>query len=253
MLKTLQSAAVSIKNQQLQMASTANNIANVNTVGYKTDRPADFTETLRQALHQDGITTDPTSTVPPHKGIGSRVIMLSNKDHSQGPLQETGRELDLAIEGEGFFALTDPNNPGRTLYSRAGVFHLDSRGNLHNPAGYHLAQLTLPANTKEIKITEQGQILADNQSVGQLTLTCFENPDALEPVGLNLLAANQHAVEKNANLQPGAIRQGYLELSNVDMADEVTKLITSQRAHSFSARALTTADEMWGIANSLRK
>lgn len=256
MLKTVQSAAAAIRNQQLQVASVANNIANVNTVGYKTDRPADFTEAMRQALGHDGITTNPNSPMPPEMGVGTRIVMLTNKDYTQGPLQQTGRELDLAIDGEGFFKLTDPNNPGRALYSRAGVFQLDDQGNLLNAAGYHLAQLELPEHTKELKITEDGRIFADtqpDQPVGQLTITCFENPGTLKPVGLNMLAADQHTIEKTDNAEPGAILQGYLEQSNVNLVDEMTRLITAQKAHSLEARALTTADEMWGISNSLRK
>lgn len=256
MLKTVQSAAAAIRNQQLQVASAANNIANVNTVGYKTDRPADFSEAMRQAVAHHGITTDPGSDMPPQVGVGTRIIMLTNKDYTQGPLQQTGGELDLAIDGEGFFKLTNPNNPERVLYSRAGVFQLDDQGNLLNPAGYHLAQLKLPEHTKELKITEDGRIFADtqpDQPVGQLTITCFENPGSLKPVGLNMLEADLHTIEKTENVQPGTILQGYLEQSNVNLVDEMTRLITAQRAHSLEARALTTADEMWGISNSMRK
>lgn len=256
MLKTIQNAASAIKNQQLQVASTANNIANINTTGYKADRPADFSEAMRQAVAHIGITTSPAADTPPRVGVATRIIMLSNKDYSQGPLQQTGRELDLAIDGEGFFKLTDPNNPQRVLYSRAGAFQMDAEGNLFNQAGYHLAQLDLPEHTKELRITEDGKIFADtqpDQPIGQLTITCFENPGSLKPVGLNMLAASEDTVEKTENASPGKVMQGYLEQSNVHLVDEMAKLITAQRAHSLEARALATADEMWGISNSLRK
>ncbi|MEG6617309.1 flagellar hook-basal body protein [Peptococcaceae bacterium 1198_IL3148] len=258
MLKTVQSGAAALKIQELQMATVGNNVANINTVGYKADKPmTDFSEAVRQALSDSGTTTKADAKITPAVGSGMRVIMMTKKDFGQGTLQETGRSLDLAIDGHGFFVLADPYD-GSTVYSRAGDFEVDKDGKLVNPAGFSMPDITVPPGTQELKIERDGRVIAvpyqgEKQEIGQIKLQYFENPSYLTPLGKNVYAANENVtVLKNPEV-PGIIRQGFLEQSNVDFVDEMARMITAQKAHSFGSRSITTADEMWEMSNNLTK
>jgi flagellar basal-body rod protein FlgG len=258
MLKTVQSGAAALRIQELQMATVGNNVANINTIGYKADKPmADFSEAVRQALSVGGTATKEDAKITPTMGDGMRVIMMTKKDFSQGSLRETGNPLDLAIDGDGFFGLVHPDE-GKIVYSRAGVFGVNNDGKLVTPAGYYLPNVTVPNNTKELKIENDGTITAvpyegEEQKIGQIELHYFENPSYLVALGKNVFESNENVAMVANPKVPGIIRQGYLEQSNVDFVDEVARMITAQKAHSFGSRAITTADEMWEMSNNLRK
>lgn len=258
MLKTVQASRASLMVQQLQMATVGNNVANVNTAGYKADKPqTDFTDAVRQAMSANGTTVQSETDIVPTVGTGMRVIMQNKKDFSQGHIKETGRELDVAIDGRGFFEVTDGEN---TRYTRSGVFKLSSEGDLVTPAGYQLKGVKIPSETKEIIIEKDGSVTAvsyeeEKENAGNITLQYFENPSNLKPVGKNMFSAGIE-MEKTENIpeeDKGVLLQSHLEMSNVDLTDEFARMIVSQKSHSFQSKAITTADEMWGIANQLRR
>ncbi|WP_031518122.1 flagellar basal-body rod protein FlgG [Desulfofalx alkaliphila] len=252
MLKTIQSARSGLYAQQLQMDALGNNIANINTTGYKKEK-VEFAELVRQRLGHRGTPVLADTEKVPEVGGGVRPTQVA-KVFSQGELQPTGRPLDLAISGDGFFRLV---KDGETLYTRAGQFSLTADGRIINPAGYQLPQLTVPQGTQEINIGDDGSVTATDEegkttSLGTITLYRFENTGGLIPRGENMYQAGE-AAGAIYNDNTGEIKQGYLERSNVDIVEEMVKMIEAQRAYSLNSRSIRTADEMWGIANNIRK
>ncbi|MDA8441510.1 MAG: flagellar basal-body rod protein FlgG [Peptococcaceae bacterium] len=251
MIDALNTGASAVLAQQTGLDAIANDVANVNTSGYKATR-TNFADLLYSPTRDDV-----PANQAPLNGTGAKVAGIQTI-FNQGSLVQTGQSTDLAIAGDGFFAVTLPD--GTQAYTRNGSFAPDANGTLVNSDGYMLnPPLKVPAGAA-VKITSDGKVstLQNGKSIvlGQLTLATFANPDGLNKLGDNLyqVSANSGAAITGTpgNGNNGTIRSGYLESSNVDLANAMTSLIEAQRAYQANARVITNADQMMSIANNLR-
>jgi flagellar basal-body rod protein FlgG len=257
LLRALENGASGLNAQQLKVDILANNLANINSTGFKKSRP-DFAELVSQEVINSGI---PVAVDRNGDSLGSGVRIADvARNYEQGDLVETGIPLDLAIQGEGFFKVLLPG--GEERYTRDGSFTLDPEGNITTSAGYKLDGIQLTPGSSNINIALDGTVKVTDYDqvvsvVGQIRLYRFTNMPGLEAAGENLFAFSGTADEVFAGIPGtggfGAVRQGYLEKSNVEPVVEMTSLIEAQRAYGFSIRIVRTADEMWSMANSLRK
>lgn len=261
-MRSLNIAATGMLAQQLNVEVISNNIANMNTTGFKRMR-AEFQDLLYQNQRRVGSTSSDTGTVVPsgvQVGLGVKtasVYMITE----QGNLISTENTLDLAINGQGFFSVQLPS--GETAYSRAGSFQLSATGEIVSADGYTVSPgVTIPANATDITINPSGEVLVkiDGQvnqtNVGQLQLAVFPNPAGLEAKGDNLFletASSGTATTGNPGAAGfGALTQGFLETSNVNTVAEITNLITAQRAYEMNSKVIQTSDEMLNSVNRLR-
>lgn len=256
MLRAISGAASAMNALQTKTDTIANNLANVNTTGYKKSR-ADFSELVGQELAGSGIPVDSGNQDQgkPMVGGGVAVSGIAN-NLKPGVLLETQRPLDLAVFGEGFFKVVLPG--GEERYTRDGTFSLDAGGNITTPSGYILDGIQIPPGSLDLNISADGKISVndggDITEAGQIKIYKFSSASALRAEGENLFSAVGEVVEGVPGSDGfGTIRQGCLEASNVDLTEEMASLIEAQRAYSFSARIMSTADEMFGLANNLRK
>lgn len=262
MIRGLYTAASGMNTQQYQIDVTSNNIANVNTVGFKKDR-AEFQDLMYESLNFGAGSTSEATSNPTgiDVGLGVRVSGIQ-KMFLQGNLKQTGNDLDLAIEGKGFFRITLPS--GDTAYTRNGSFKLDEEGVMVNSNGYRLdPEITIPQNLTNISIGKDGTVSALNPTtgatttLGQITISDFINPAGLTPKGESLWLASETsgaAIEGNpGNEAFGSIKQGMLESSNVALVNEMVDLITAQRAYESSSKAISATDEMLDIVNRLKR
>jgi len=253
-------AATGLLHQQRRVDTIANNVANANTVGYKNSR-LDF----KDALYTTGITPGPPRTPAPEgnqqKGHGVMITAIT-RDFNPGNLDRTNNPLDFSIENEGFFSFEDPN--GGILYGRNGAFTLSVEANgtfLVNGQGQYVLdvneqRIAIPFGITQIASGTDGTLyfMNDEVEVGRATLGIytFRNLHGLAAAGntnfLQTEASGERRPAENA-----VLRQGVLEGSNMDLAEEMTRLIRTQRAFQLASRALTTADEMEGIANNMRR
>ncbi|MGL2882215.1 flagellar basal-body rod protein FlgG [Helicobacter pylori] len=262
MLRSLYSATSGMLAQQTHIDTTSNNIANVNTTGFKKSR-ADFNDLFYQAMQYAGTNTSNTTLSPDgmEVGLGVRPSAIT-KMFSQGSPKETENNLDIAITGKGFFQVQLPD--GTTAYTRSGNFKLDEQGNLVTSEGYLLIpQITLPEDTTQVNIGVDGTVSVTqglqttSNVIGQVTLANFVNPAGLHSMGDNLFSitnASGDAIVGNPDSQGlGKLRQGFLELSNVRLVEEMTDLITAQRAYEANSKSIQTADAMLQTVNSLKR
>ncbi|GAA8730797.1 flagellar basal-body rod protein FlgG [Helicobacter pylori] len=262
MLRSLYSATSGMLAQQTHIDTTSNNIANVNTTGFKKSR-ADFNDLFYQAMQYAGTNTSNTTLSPDgmEVGLGVRPSAIT-KMFSQGSPKETENNLDVAITGKGFFQIQLPD--GTTAYTRSGNFKLDEQGNLVTSEGYLLIpQITLPEDTTQVNIGVDGTVSVTqglqttSNVIGQITLANFVNPAGLHSMGDNLFSitnASGEAIVGNPDSQGlGKLRQGFLELSNVRLVEEMTDLITAQRAYEANSKSIQTADAMLQTVNSLKR
>lgn len=262
MMRALWSAASGMIAQQLNVDTIANNLANVNTTGFKGER-VDFQDLMYQTLRTAGTPVAQGVQLPTgiQVGLGVRAA-ATTKIFTQGTFQQTGNALDMVIEGDGFFQVMTPS--GEINYTRAGAFKLDSSGNIVTTDGYQIEPaVTIPANTSTISIGNDGTVsvtLAGQtqpQTIGQITIARFANPAGLRNVGHNLMAitAGSGAADVGTPGQDGrgAIAQGVLELSNVQVVEEMVNMITAQRAYEANSQAIKVADEMLQTANNTRR
>ncbi|GAA7613552.1 flagellar basal-body rod protein FlgG [Helicobacter pylori] len=262
MLRSLYSATSGMLAQQTHIDTTSNNIANVNTTGFKKSR-ADFNDLFYQAMQYAGTNTSNTTLSPDgmEVGLGVRPSAIT-KMFSQGSPKETENNLDVAITGKGFFQVQLPG--GTTAYTRSGNFKLDEQGNLVTSEGYLLIpQITLPEDTTQVNIGVDGTVSVTqglqttSNVIGQITLANFVNPAGLHSMGDNLFSitnASGEAIVGNPDSQGlGKLRQGFLELSNVRLVEEMTDLITAQRAYEANSKSIQTADAMLQTVNSLKR
>lgn len=262
MIRGLYTAASGMHAQQHQIDVTSNNIANVNTIGFKKDR-AEFQDLMYETLNYTAGATSATTKNPTgiHVGLGVAISGVQ-KVFMQGDVKATGNTLDLAIEGRGFFQITLPN--GETAYTRNGAFKLDNEGAIVNAKGYRLQpEITIPENVLDLSFSNDGLVTAKDPAtgatieLGQLTLVDFINPGGLRPSGdSNFLATDVSGdpIEANPGTdQFGTIRQGMVESSNVALVNEMVDLITSQRAYEANSKAITTTDDMLDIINRLKR
>ena len=261
MVRSLFTAATGMIAQQTQVDVTSHNIANVNTMGYKKNR-AEFADLMYQVMSYAGTPTSTTTTHPTgiEVGLGVRPQAIT-KIHSQGYFKETGNNLDMVIAGNGFFQVQMPD--GTTAYTRNGAWKLDSDGNIVNDDGLQLVpNITIPADATQIAIGIDGTVSVlqpgaqEMQQVGQIEIVNFINPAGLHSSGDNLF------LETGASGAPiigiagqdglGQIKQGFVEMSNVQLVEEMTELITGQRAYEANSKAITTSDAMLQTTNELK-
>jgi flagellar basal-body rod protein FlgG len=261
MIKGLYNAASGMYAQQHQIDVTSNNIANVNTAGFKKDR-AEFQDLMYQRLNYTGGSTSATTRNPTGIDVGSGVrISGIQKSFEEGDLQTTGNTFDVAIEGKGFFEVTTPD--GETAYTRNGSFKVNQDGSIVNGNGYLLnPEIVVPDNLVSITIAKDGLITGtdpstgESQEIGQITIADFINPAGLIPLGESLFKASTASgtpIEGNpTENQLGGLRQGMIEQSNVKLVSEMVDLITAQRAYEANSKAIQTADKLLTIANQLK-
>lgn len=258
-MKALAIAATGMSAQQTNLEVIAHNVANINTTGFKRSR-AEFADLLYQVDRQQGVPNRAGELPVPEGariGLGVRTVAVRNH-HEQGPLKHTGNEIDLAINGKGWFAIVGPD--GETLYTRSGAFNLGPNGELITLDGYEVEPgLALPDETVKVAITQNGEVYAevagqiDPQLVGQLSLTMFPNEAGLEALGDNLFRVTPASGDANEAFPGengrGALLQGYLEDSNVEPVKEITELIAAQRAYEMNSKVISTADDMAGVVS----
>jgi flagellar basal-body rod protein FlgG len=249
----LWAAKTGLDAQQTRMTVTSNNLANVNTTGYKKSR-AVFEDLLYQNVRQVGASTSQDTQAPTGLSLGTGVrVVATEKTYTQGNLTQTGNSLDVAVSGRGFFQILLPDS---TMgYTRSGDFQINAQGELVTSSGYAVQPgITLPDGTQSISIGKDGTITAQlpGQSspsqVGQLQLVDFINPAGLQPRGENML------VESAASGPPqtgtpglnglGMVEQGSLESSNVNVVEELVNMIETQRAYEMNSKAIATTDQM---------
>jgi len=261
MFRSLATAASGMEAQQQKLDVTANNIANVSTNGFKKGR-AEFADLIYQQTRGAGTSTGQGTSAPAATEIGLGVRLTSTaREHAQGELHNTGNQLDVAIEGHGFLPVTMPN--GTTQYTRDGALQMTAEGKLVTSEGYAVGgDITIPTDAQTVTISSTGQVTAtiasDSQPVelGQIQLATFANPGGLEGQGGNLFretSASGSAVLGNPGEGgAGSLRQGMLEVSNVNVVEEMVDLISGQRAYEVNSRVIKAADEMLGETAQLR-
>ncbi len=262
MIRALWTAASGMQSQQLNIDVIANNLANVNTTGFKKSRP-DFQDLMYQNMKTVGAPSTNSTQIPTgiQIGLGSKAAAVS-KVFSAGNITQTGNELDLAIEGDGFFQikLTD----GTTAYSRDGALKKDSQGRLVNSDGYPLTpEIVIPNNASKVTIGNDGtvSVLQAGQStpttVGTIQLATFSNPAGLSSMGHNLYQPSESSGTANTGTAGqngiGTVSQGFLEMSNVSVMEEMVNMILSQRAYETNSKAVQAADEMLQQTNNIKR
>lgn len=262
MLRSLFIAGTGMEAQKLNIDVIANNLANVNTVGFKKSR-ADFQELFYQDLKTPGATSAEGAQIPSgiQVGLGVRPVAVQ-KLFLQGDFANTGNSLDLVIEGDGFFQIMMPD--GTIGYTRSGAFKIDSEGRIVTSDGYPMEPgITIPADTSNITVGSDGKMTAlqpgssTPTDIGQIELARFINPGGLKAMGRNLFiptaASGEAATGTPGSESFGTIAQGFVELSNVNVVEEMVNMIVSQRAYEINSKAIQTSDEMLQIANNLRR
>ncbi|MCP5415720.1 MAG: flagellar basal-body rod protein FlgG [Chromatiaceae bacterium] len=239
--------------QQTRMSVISNNLANVNTTGFKRDR-ASFEDLIYQNVRQVGASSSQDTELPSGLNLGTGVrTVATQKLHTQGNLMHTGNSLDLAVEGRGFFQILTPD--GTIQYTRDGSFSMNQNGQIVSPNGYALEPaITVPTNTLSLTVGSDGTVSAlvagsdVPTQIGAIELADFINPMGLEAMGGNLFRETQAsgAPTTTAPGQDGAgsLLQGSLESSNVNVVEELVNMIETQRAYEMNSKAISTTDEM---------
>ena len=253
MMRSLSIAKTGLEAQQTQLDAITHNLANTATNGYKRSR-AVFEDLLYQNIRQAGGPTSQETTMPTglQLGTGTRAVATA-RDFSQGSLSQSGNPLDLAINGQGFFQVQMAD--GTTAYTRDGAFQVDANGQLVTASGYPVnPAITIPANAQTITIGKDGTVSATvpgstaPQALGQLQLANFMNPAGLDPRGGNLFAETAASgtpqTGNPATNGLGAINQGAVESSNVNVVEELVAMIQAQRAYEINSKAIQTSDQM---------
>ena len=261
-MRALRTAATGMAAQQLNVEVISNNIANMNTVGFKRQR-AEFQDLLYQNVERMGAQSSTQGTVVPTGiQIGAGVKAGSvYRITEQGSPTRTGNPYDIAIDGKGYFQITMPS--GEIAYTRAGNFAVNGEGQLVTEDGYAVEPaITIPQDAIDVSISKSGQVQVTTQGqtepqvVGQLELATFFNEAGLEAIGDNLLleTAASGAATIGAPNEPGYghLIQGYTEASNVDAVSEITALIVAQRAYEMNSKVITTADEMLSVSAQVK-
>jgi flagellar basal-body rod protein FlgG len=253
MINSLWISKTGMEAQQMQLDVISNNLANVSTNGFKKAH-AVFEDLMYQNLRQVGSNATEQSTLPTglQVGLGVRTVATS-RSFSQGNLQQSNNNLDVAIQGNGFFQVTMPD--GTTGYTRDGAFQLDSQGRLVNSSGLVVqGGITVPANATNISVADNGTVTATipgttaPQSIGTITTASFINPAGLEPKGQNIYAETAASGQPNAGVPGvnglGTLMQGFVETSNVNVVQELVTMIQTQRAYEMNSKAIQTSDQM---------
>jgi len=263
-MRSLWTAASGMTGQQFNIDTISNNLANVNTTGFKKNRP-DFEDLLYQTMRLAGTPATEVTVVPTGIQVGHGVKpAATQKIFTQGALQSTGNESDLALEGEGFFRVLLYD--GTYGYTRDGSFKIDSNGQMVNSNGYRLMpEVILPEGfvRESLTISQDGRISVkvagsdDILDVGQLEIYRFINPAGLQAIGENLLKVSNASGDPIAG-RPGfdgmgKVIQKFLEMSNVSVVQEMVNMIVAQRAYELNSKAIQTTDNMLSTATSLKR
>lgn len=262
MIRSLWTAATGMEAQQLNMDVIANNLANVNTTGFKKSR-VDFQDLLYQTMRAAGAAETEGTMIPTgiQVGLGVRPGAVQ-KVHTQGDMQATGNQLDVVIEGDGFFQVMLP--AGGYAYTRDGSFKADGNGRLVTSDGYTVwPEINIPKAVKTISIGAQGAVIGkedgttETTSLGALKIVKFQNPAGLTNIGRNLMVQSEASGEPTEDVPGqnglGTLSQGFLEMSNVKVVEEMVNMIVAQRAYEVNSKSIQTADDMLSIANQLRR
>lgn len=262
MMRALYTSATGMMAQQLNMDVISNNLANVNTVGFKRSR-ADFQDLLYQEIRPAGTTVAEGAQSPTGLEVGLGVKPGATETmFDQGTFQNTGNKLDVAIEGEGFFKVLLPD--GTSGYSRDGAFKRDSQGKMVNSDGMAVQpEITIPADAVDVSVGKDGTVSVTRgtsitpETIGKIGLTRFSNPAGLVHIGGNNFKetpASGSPTEGTAGQEGfGTLAGGILEMSNVQIVQEMVSMIVAQRAYEVNSKAIQTSDEMLSTANQLRR
>ncbi|MFA9396074.1 MAG: flagellar basal-body rod protein FlgG [Halodesulfovibrio sp.] len=259
MMRSLWTSASGMYAQQLNIDTISNNLANVNTIGFKKSR-AEFEDLMYQSMKIAGSPNADGGQVPTPVQVGMGVRPASaHKFFSQGDFQNTSNPLDFAIEGDGFFQV-EVN--GELRYTRAGAFKLDKDGTVVTSNGYKLQpEFIVPENTKSITLSANGRLAAIDAQGNELAgadvpLYSFINPAGLDPLGRNIYSTTEASGEPVEGVPgedgTGTIAQGFLEMSNVEIVDEMVNMIVGQRAYEMNSKAIQTSDSMLQLAAQLK-
>ncbi|MBI4829314.1 MAG: flagellar basal-body rod protein FlgG [Nitrospinae bacterium] len=262
MIRSLYSGGTGMVAQQMNVDVIANNLANVNTVGFKRSR-ADFQDLLYQTLRAPGAVTPAGTQVPTGIQIGAGVKPAAvSKIFAQGDIRNSQNELDLAISGKGLYQVEKPD--GAIAYTRAGNFQLDSEGRMVTVDGYPLyPAITIPQDATLISVDQEGRVKVMQpgstglNEAGQIELANFVNPAGLLSEGKSLYVESEASgppiTGLPANNEFGSILQGFTEISNVSVVEELTQMITAQRGYEVNSKTVTTADQMLQTATQLKR
>lgn len=253
MIRSLWISKTGLDAQQTQMDVTANNLANVSTSGFKRQR-AVFEDLLYQNMRQPGAQSSQQTQLPSGLQIGTGVRpVASERIFTQGNLQQTGNNKDVAIQGSGFFQVLMPD--GATAYTRDGSFQVDNQGQLVTSSGYPVQPaLTIPADAQSLTIAKDGTVSitqpgsSQPTQIGTIQVATFINPAGLESRGENMFVETAASGNPNTSTPgtngSGTLSQGYVETSNVNVVEELVNMIQTQRAYEINSKAITTSDQM---------
>jgi len=261
-MRALFTAATGMEAQQIRIDAIANNLANVTTNGFKRSR-ADFQDLFYDTLQAPGATSANGANLPAgiQIGHGTRLASMSSV-YSQGDPTNTARDLDVAITGQGFFQIQRPG--GETVYTRDGAFQVDRDGTMVNSQGFALVpNIQIPTDAVQITILPDGTVSVltgddtEPTDVGQIELARFVNPAGLRALGNNLLAPSEASGDPETGVAEeagfGSVTQGFLESSNVNVAEELVQMILAQRAFEVNSRVIQASDEMLSTASQLQR
>jgi flagellar basal-body rod protein FlgG len=260
MIRALMASASGMQAQQMNMDTIANNLANVNTTGFKKSQ-AMFQDMLYETIRAPGSSQGGTAAVPSgvQMGLGTKLVSIS-KVYSEGKMQVTNRDLDVAIEGNGFFRVKLPD--GTLAYTRDGSFSKSAEGKLVTSEGYELDGVdSLSPNATSVSIGPGGTISetvnGTSAEKGTIKLYRFVNPSGLQSQGRNLMTASSASGEAQEGVAGadgfGTMQQGVLETSNVDVVEEMVNLIVAQRAYEVNTKAVQASDEMLQATNNMKR
>ena len=265
MIKGIFTSASGMQPHSVKMEVIANNLANIDTTGFKKSR-IEFEDLLYQTLEEPGSESKAGVLKPVGLQVGLGVTPVASlRVFAQGELSGTGNPMDIAIEGDGFFQIRDPNN-GEILYTRNGSFKITGDGEIATSKGYLLEPpVQVPEGASDVNIGPSGEITAlmsgDEsgvpETIGQIELSRFLNPSGMKALGGNLFAPTESS---GISVQGtpgegfnGVLRSQFLEASNVQMVEEMVNMIVAQRAYEVSSKAITTSDEMLQTANQIKR
>lgn len=259
MAQSLWVAKTGLDAQQTRLSVISNNLANVNTIGFKKDRSV-FNDLIYQTVRQPGAASSQNTELPSGLMMGTGVrVVATEKLHSQGSIQQTENPLDVAISGNGFFQVLLPD--GATAYTRDGSFQRDSNGQFVTANGFPIQPaITIPADTQTLSIAQDGTVSAlisgatSPTQIGTIQIADFVNPTGLQSIGDNLFKETA----SSGTAQPGTpgltglglLIQGALESSNVNVVEELVNMIETQRAYEMNAKAIETTDQMLQFASN---
>lgn len=262
MMRAMWSGATGMRAQEMNVDVIANNLANVNTSGFKKSR-VDFQDLLYSTLRAAGTEVSTGLQIPTGIQVGNGTKpVATQRVFSQGDFMQTGNALDIVIEGDGFFQVMMPD--GNTAYTRDGAFKIDSNGKIVNSDGFVMQpEITIPSDATEVTIGIDGTVTAvqsgqsSPQSLGSIELVKFVNPAGLKSLGKNLYGVTEASGDPITGTPGtegiGMLTQGYLEMSNVKVVEEMVNMIIAQRAYEINSRSIQTADNMLQMANALRR